>query len=215
MAHKYTKEQKEWLIAHVKGVTTFQLTEMFNTAFQLDLKRSQIRAYLKNNKLTNGIFRQFKKGHVPYNKGTKTVCKANKTSFKKGHVPANYKPVGSERIDEDGYVLVKVQDTGTWQERWKHKGKIMWEKYHNQEVPKGYAVIFADQNKLNFAKENLVLISKKELLDMNRKNRFSRNSEITKTNLNISKLDIKLREIKKGLNSDEKDKTKNKTRDKI
>ncbi len=193
MAHKYTKEQKEWLIAHVKGVTTFQLTEMFNTAFQLDLKRSQIRAYLKNNKLTNGIFRQFKKGHVP----------------------ANYKPVGSERIDEDGYVLVKVQDTGTWPERWKHKGKIMWEKYHNQEVPKGYAVIFADQNKLNFAKENLVLISKKELLDMNRKNRFSCDSEITKTNLNISKLDIKLYEIKKGLNSDEKDKTKNKTRDKI
>lgn len=47
---------------------------------------------------------------------------------------------------------------------------------------------------------------------MNRKNRFSCDSEITKTNLNISKLDIKLYEIKKGLNSDEKDKTKSKTR---
>lgn len=197
MGHKYTEEERQFIIENVKGVTTFQLTEMFNTAFQLDLKRSQIRAYLKNNKLTNGIFRQFKKGHAPYNKGTKTVCKANKTSFKKGHVPANYKPVGSERIDEDGYVLVKVQDTGTWPERWKHKGKIMWEKYHNQEVPKGYVVVFADQDKQNFAKENLVLISRRELLVMNQKKRFSENSDITKVNINISKLDIKIIEKSK------------------
>lgn len=202
MAHKYTKEQKEWLIANVKGVTTFLITEMFNTTFRLDLKRSQIRAFLKNNNLTSGLDCQFQKGTVPYNKGKKGLTKANKTSFKKGCIPKNYKPIGTERIDRDGYVLVKVQDTGTWPERWRQKGKIMWEKYHNQEVPKGYAVIFADQNKLNFAKENLVLVSMREMLNMNRNKRFSKNPEITKTNINIAKIEIKIKKLQsKGENN--------------
>lgn len=197
MAHKYTEEERQFIIENAKGITTFQLTELFNIKFQSDLKQSQIRAFLKNNGIRNEICSQFTKGCIPYNKGTKSICKANRCSFKKGHIPVNYKPVGYERVDEDGYVLIKVQDKGTWPERWRPKGSVMWEKYHKKKVPKGYVVIFADQNKLNFAKENLIVISRNELLVMNRKKRFSKNSDITKVNINISKLDIKIMEKRK------------------
>ena len=35
-------------------------------------------------------------------------CKA--TMFKKGNVPAIARDIGSERIDKNGYILVKIQD---------------------------------------------------------------------------------------------------------
>ena len=44
--------------------------------------------------------------------GKKGICAdgCERTWFKKGHIPANYRPVGSERVNADGYIEVKVAD---------------------------------------------------------------------------------------------------------
>ena len=73
----------------------------------------------------------------------------------------------------------------------------MYEKYHNVKLTSDDAVIFADQNKLNLEKDNLILISKSQLLKMNNEKLIFNNKELTKTGANIAELMMKVDERKK------------------
>lgn len=115
MEHKYTKEEREFIERNYLGIKSGDLAQMFNAEFGSDLSRGQIKAYLTNHKLSNGVVCRFSKGHIPANKGKKmsaeNYAKCAPTMFRKGHIPANKKPIGSERIDcKDGYHLVKVAE---------------------------------------------------------------------------------------------------------
>ena len=103
-----------------------------------------------------------------------------------------YKPVGSERINIEGYTEVKVANPNKW--RLKHR--VIWEQ-HNGEIPKGCAIIFADGDKSNLDIDNLLLVSRQQLLVLNRNNLISEDKEITKTGINIANIMIKLSEIEK------------------
>lgn len=196
--HKYTEEEKEFIKNNAFGITTPELIEKFEERFNIKLKKTQLSSFKKRYGIKSGFTSSnfyFKKGNIPFNKGTKGLTKANITSFKKGNIPANLRPIGSERIDKkDGYILIKVSNEGR---RWKFKHKVLWEKYHNKSIPKGYVVTFADQNKENFSKENLILISRRELSIMNREKRFSKIPDITKTNILLTKLNSKVNDLKK------------------
>ena len=72
----------------------------------------------------------------------------------------------------------------------------MYEKYHNIKLTQDDVVIFADQNKLNFEKDNLILVSKNQLLEMNRNKLIFQDKELTKTGANIAELMIKINERK-------------------
>ena len=142
------------------------------------------------NKLTTGTGGYFKKGSTPWNKGLKGYMGANKTSFKKGTIPPQYRPVGSERIAKDGYIEIKVEDPN----KWELKHRVIWEQHHG-EILKGHAIIFADGDKSNLDIDNLLLVSRKQLLFMNRNNLISENKEFTKVGVNIANVMIKLSEI--------------------
>lgn len=73
----------------------------------------------------------------------------------------------------------------------------MYEKYHNVKLTSDDAVIFADQNKLNLEKDNLILISKSQLLKMNHEKLIFHDKELTKTGANIAELMMKVDERKK------------------
>ena len=109
----------------------------------------------------NSIASRFKKGHIPGNKGQKisaeTYAMMSRTMFKKGNVPHNHREVGSERINVDGYIEVKVAEPG----KWMVKHRIIWEQ-HNGPIPPGYNVQFKNHNPLDCRIENLYLISKSE-----------------------------------------------------
>jgi hypothetical protein len=152
MAFKYLEEHKNFILKKHQGITTMELTELFNNEFKTNITCSQIRCYLTNHKLKNGVVKRFKKGHTPINKGTKGLTGPNKTSFKKGYTPKNYKPVGSERITKDGYIQIKTADPNTWE----LKQKVIYEKEFGK-IPEGHALFFLDQNKLNVSLDNLVL----------------------------------------------------------
>jgi len=107
---------------------------------------------------------RFKKGQESWNKGTTGYMKSNVTSFKKGNIPKNYKPIGSETIDnKDGYTKVKIDDPNVWE----LKHRLIWEERFG-EIPKNHAVIFVDGNKSNFDLTNLALVHRRELLYFNR-----------------------------------------------
>lgn len=189
MAHLFSKEESEFIKNNVKGKSTFDLTEIFNKEFKSNIKRSQIRTYMKNHNIKNGLRGCFQKGHIPMNKGTKGLTSANKTSFKKGQKPVNHKPVGSERIDVEGFVLIKVAEPSVW----KFKHRVLWEKA-NGKIPRGSAIIFLDGNRQNLDINNLAIVTKRQILEMMRSRLFSSSSEITKTGVIISELNIKIRE---------------------
>lgn len=195
----FTEEQENYIKEHIVGRGNKELTDMFNNQFGTNFKTSQIKAYKQRNKLNSGLDGQFERGHVPVNKGTKGLFNVggNKTSFKKGQRSINYKPVGTERIDRDGYTLIKVSDEGAWHERWKHKHKVFWEK-ENGPIPSGHVLLFADGNKQNITSENLILVTRSQLARLNQNHLISDNAELTKTGIILADIYQKIGERKKS-----------------
>lgn len=200
MKHIYTKEEDQFLIDNVKGITLIELIKKFNDNFNLNLSKHAISCRKHKLGLTSGIVGgQFQKGQLAHNKGKKQIEFMSKeaiertkaTRFKKGNRPQNYRPVGSERITKDGYIEVKVSDPNEWET----KNKIVYKKYFG-DIPKGYKVIYADGNKLNNDPNNLILVSCSELLIANRNHLIYDNKELTESGILISKVIDKTNKVK-------------------
>ncbi|WP_020621040.1 HNH endonuclease signature motif containing protein [Paenibacillus daejeonensis] len=177
---RFSPEQRDFIKTHIKGRTVPELTIIFNKHFGTELKQSQMRAFKTNNRLTNGVDSTFKKGSVPANKGKKGMTTGGvATQFKKGNKPHNYKPVGSERVNGDDYVDIKIADPN----KWRGKHLILWEKHNERPVPKGHAVIFGDGDRRNFAPGNLLLVSRSQLAILNKKGLIQGSAELTKTGI--------------------------------
>lgn len=198
--HRYSEEQKEFIITNNYGKYSKELAEMFNQHFNTNITAKEIAYFRRNNKLNSGLTGQFKKGNVPHNKDKKQVEymsqeaieKTKETRFKKGNKPKNYRPVGSERITKDGYTEVKVADPN----KWETKNKIIYKQYFG-DIPEGHKIIYADGNKLNNDINNLILVSDNEELIMNRYRLRTENIELTKTGYLIAKVIDKTNELNK------------------
>ena len=187
-----TPEQAEFVKENVKGVSNADLAQMVNERFGLNLTAKQMNTYKKNHKLKSGLDGRFKPGSVPHNKG-KNIGGYEPTQFKKGHKPANHRPVGSERVNVDGYVELKIAEPNKWILKHKH----IWQ-LENGPMPKGHAIIFGDGDKRNFDIDNLLLVTRKQLLIMNQQRLIQNSAELTKTGVIIADLHSKLYELKKA-----------------
>jgi hypothetical protein len=183
----YTDEHLAWLKEHFKTMAIKELTAAFNAEFGMNKTAIAIHGILNRKKIRANRDSRFKPGNKPWNTGTKGATSANKTSFKPGQKPKNTKPIGSERIDKDRYVMVKVSEESP-QFRYKHI--VIYEKYYGP-VPDGYCVIFKDSDIRNFDPENLCVVSRPELLQMNRNKYASQPGELKSTVLALSKLQVK------------------------
>lgn len=190
---RYKEEHLKFIEENIKGTKFKDLAEMFNGKFKTNITSTTLASACKRYGYKNELDCRFRKGHVPANKGTKGISKSNKTSFKKGDIPKNHRSVGSERINKYGYIEIKVKEPATW----KYKHTVVWEKANNRKIPKGYVVIFLDQNKLNCNIENLQLVHRKELLILNKKNMLSDNLDNNKCCVNLARLENKITEIAK------------------
>ena len=165
-----------------------------NDKFEYQFTESQIKGALRRYGLNTGLTGQFTKEHTPWNKGKKGLSIGGKeTQFKKGHQPINHRKVGSERITVDGYTEIKVAEPNKW--RLKHR--VMYEKYHNVELDPKQLVIFADRDKSNMSKENLLLVDNNQLLVLNHNKLINEDAELTKVGVNVANLIIKIKESKK------------------
>lgn len=190
----FNKEQQEFILANVKGLLNQDLADLINKKFGLSITKQQIKTWKANHNVSSGL--KGSEGMDPPNKGTKGLYNVggNKTSFKAGHKPRNCRPVGSERIcSKDGYVLIKVKDEGQYQDRWKAKHKVIWEKA-NGPVPSGHKLMFADQNKLNISLDNLILVKDGQLATLNKKDLLQKDADLNKTALILTDLYQKMSE---------------------
>ena len=216
--HLYTREQEAWLKENVVGNGFDELVKRFNERFNADVGYQSLagkshRLGLKNGLTTsrwtkgeavkNGEKYQFKKGHKSFTKGLKWADymseeaqeKSRKTQFQKGHVSHNSRKIGDERIDRDGYILIKVCNHPTDSHKnWRLKHRYVYEQYHNMTIPKNHAVVFLDQNKQNFDIDNLYLVNQRVLTYMSKRGLWSDNPQLTKANLLIAELQCSIKE---------------------
>jgi len=194
---KYTDDIIDFLREIAPGKTYKEIVEIFNKKYDLEMTTKKLSSLLGKKKIKTGTAGYFKKGFIPWNKGKKGYMGANKTSFKKGNKPKNWKAVGSEKINDKGYTLIKVSNEGGMWKRWALKHRVVWEQHHKKKIPKGSVIIFADGNKNNLSIDNLLCVIREELKVLNRCRLISSVPELTKTGLNVAKLKIKLAEIRK------------------
>lgn len=126
-----------------------------------------------------GAGTRFKPGHKSWNKGKKGLtgvqeaCRA--TQFKKGRPASearNYLPIGSLRINADGYLERKVTDDPALvpARRWTAVHRLVWEAA-NGPTPAGHVVVFRPGQRTNEVEkitlEVLELVSRGELMKRN------------------------------------------------
>ncbi|CAM3744887.1 HNH endonuclease signature motif containing protein [Cohnella lubricantis] len=181
-------EVKDFIRANHLGTPFPELVRLVQDRFGESSAYNQIRAFVHNNKLWNGLDTRIKPGNVPFNKGKpRTWAGGEETRFKKGHRPKNYMPVGSERINTDGYIDVKIADPN----KWTQVHLLIWEAV-NGPIPKGHVVIFADANKFNVHPDNLVLVSRSQLARLNQNHLIKGSAELTKVGIVIADLKQKI-----------------------
>lgn len=185
--HKFTEEEKEFLREFVPGHSHREIMERFREIFKWDISMVQVSAAIKRYKLNTGRSGQFKKGQPAHNKGKKmdpdVYERVKHTMFKKGNIPKNYRPVGSERVTVDGYVEIKYADPN----KWMLKHKYIWEQQYGK-IPMGHALIFLDGDSTNADISNLKLVTRNELLIMNRFKIRGETPELMEIAANLAKL---------------------------
>lgn len=191
---KYQEEHLNFIRKKTEDETWKVFAEKFNKNFGTRLSHLAIQRMA----LRNGVRKSYScKGKSSWNKGMKGVDCAGengrKTQFKKGHKPLNSKPIGSERNLGD-YVLVKVAEPNEWQ----LKHYLIWEEAYGP-IPDNHIILFLDGNKKNLSLDNLQLILRSQLGQMNLHGLISDNPEITKSGILIASIYSKIGEIKKGV----------------
>jgi hypothetical protein len=195
--HYFTPEEIRFIKKKIAGRSYAGMTDLFNEHFGLRGKKKltpeQIHRAASRHKLRNGLDTRFCPGQIPHNKGKKGYAApgSEKGWFSAGRRPWNYRPVGSERLNRLGYMEVKIRDPKTW----KSKHAVIWEKKHGK-IPKGSVIIFANGNRLDVRLSNLLMVSRKELVIMNKLGFITGDKELTKAGKSVA--DIKLLIAERG-----------------
>lgn len=190
----YGPEVVEYIKKNIKGTHYVDMAERVNELFGLSINANSLKGFCVRNNCCNGVEVKYKKGHAPHNKGQIGYYHEGQEKgwFKKGNKPKNYMPLGSVRIVE-GYLQVKVSDPNKWEflsvHIWKEAGR---------EIPKGSRLVFKDCNPMNCTLENLMVVSLRHHMQLNKQNLRSKNADITETQVNLLKLKDAIRERENG-----------------
>lgn len=173
----FTPKEVRYILDHTKGLKDKELAAMFNLHFGTNFNVRKFQMYKTRNKISNGLPRGWSKEFPPDNTGRE---------------PVNKRAIGSERPNSSaGYTYVKVAEPDIWIT----KQVYLWERYHKKKVPKGYVVIFLDNDKDNFNIENLALITRGENLQLNSLNLRISNQALTESAINLVRLENRIREV--------------------
>lgn len=184
--HRYTAEQIEFIREVALGKSIDEILVLFNRKFDTTVTFKSIKGIMYRNNIKTGMQgykTRFIKGQEAWNKGVKGLqLGGEKGWFKKGIIPPTTLPTGTERVNENDFVIVKTAQPNEW--RLKHH--VIYEKYYG-DIPNGYKVIFADKNKRNFDINNLILLSPEEFTAAMKRNLLFDNTEATKSGVLLAK----------------------------
>lgn len=202
---RYSKKMTDYLLNNYEGKSNIALAKEMSLIFKQPIDATSIsnkkaklksKGYKFKKAINDG---KFKKGSISHNKGKKwdeympkdSQRRSMKTTFKKNNIPINHRPVGSERINVDGYIEIKVAEP----KKWELKHRFIYKQFYG-EIPEDHVIIFLDGNKLNVSIDNLVLINQHQNLILNKKKLRSNNITLMKASLLITQMLDRLYEIK-------------------
>lgn len=202
----FTPDQTAWLRENA-GLSRAEVGPAFTAAFPgSSITTAQIVSWRKNHKVRTGRTGRFEKGQAPWSKGRKLDPHPNSraTMFPRGHKPHNARPIGYERLNPDGYVLVCVDRPNPFRPEMRthmaFKHKELWIAAHGP-IPEGHVLKCLDGDKTNCDPSNWEAVPQGLLPRLNGKS--GRNydhapAELKPTILAIAKLEHKVREVRRG-----------------
>ena len=173
----------------IPGHTEPEIKAAFKKKYGINLTDGQIGGFKTKHQIKSGTHGGcWVKGQVSCNKGQKmpadVYVKCQPTMFKQGHMPQNHKPVGSERINVDGYVEIKVEEP----KKWRLKQRVVYEQYYGVKLDRNDAIIFLDGNRLNLDIENLVRMTRSELVRYNQMKLHGDNPDLNMSAVLLAKI---------------------------
>ncbi len=170
----YATTRMEDLLPMLPGRT---VAKIWNKANSLGLKKSrELIADMAREAMAKpdhpAHMTRFVKGHPTWNAGISFTSggRSAETRFKPGNRSGRavelYKPIGTERINQDGYQERKISDDPQFARRWRAVHILLWEA-KNGPLPKGHAIVFKDGDKTRIEYDNLELISRADLMRRN------------------------------------------------
>lgn len=167
MRNKYTKEFENFVKENVNKYTKEDLKLLLQKRYNIKISNDALRRYLNRHQIKNKY-----------------------TNYKKHNARDVYKcPVGCEKTTNEG-TFVKIAQPDVW----RRKTKVMYEKYHNCKLEDTDYVIFLNQDRTDYSKENLTKVSHKEMTYLYNGKTFSKNPNLTKLGILSAKLMIKVKE---------------------
>ena len=149
------------------------ISSVYRHAYLLGLKKSDeflagpYNGRMHKGHAERGAAYRFKKGQVPPNKGLRRPGwgpgRMKETQFRKGQIPHTWKPIGTEVINKDGYLVRKVSDVGLQRHKWLPVHRIVWMEAHGQ-IPRGWIVCFKAGRRTIVAKD--ITVDALELLTL-------------------------------------------------
>lgn len=174
MRERYTEEQKQFLLQHGADLPTKDLTAALNERFGTAHSERSVLVFAKR----LGVRKS-------------AVCRSINCA-------RSGEPIGTTKI-VGGYRYVKVRMSGGgWLKDWRREIQIEYEKA-NGPIPSGYQVVTLDGNKLNASPENLCAIPRSiaaRMMNGRGKSRWSEFPEVTRTAIEVCKLDEAIKAIK-------------------
>lgn len=205
---RYPQGMYEFIRDNSWGVSSKEMAEMVNEKFGTNWTAAGMKQFRQRHGIKSGVTGWFQKGHAPGNKGKKLEeyvkdpervewirSRISATQYKKGNKPFNELPVGSIVVI-DGYKLYKKQMEGTRWQCWEPLHRVVWRE-HNGPIPEDGMIIFKDGNKMNCDISNLILITKRENVVMNKMGLRSEDPDLTETGVNIARLRLAAKDAKK------------------
>lgn len=199
--HKWSEEEIEFIREIYPYYENKEISKMVKDKFGFEVSAGNLQNVRSKYKIPKKVIPNsgcYRKGDVSWNKGKgmsdEVREKVKGTWFKKGQKAHNHRPIGSTRITVDGYTEIKIAEPNKWALYHRH----LYEVEHGVKLKKNEAVIFADGDKSNFDINNLVKVSRANLLYLNNKKLIFDDPELTKTGVNVSKVVEKINSLEKG-----------------
>lgn len=191
-------EYTDFMLKYIPGHTGQEIRQEFKRLFGIILSEGQIGNFKHKYGIKSGTHGgQFKLGQIAHNKGKKMSpelkAKVSRTFFQKGHMPANHRRVGSERLNVDGYIEIKVQEPN----KWRLKQRVVYEQYYGVKLAKNEVIIFLDGNKLNFDIDNLYKMDRAGLARYNQDHLYGKDREINRAAAHIARLKTEIKRNEK------------------
>ena len=168
MRNKYPNEFEDFVRNNISRYTQKDFISLVEKEFNIKMTKSALKNYIRRHNI-EGKYKDFRK----------SMSRTNEIY-----------PVGTERNTKDG-IIIKVAQPNVWRK----KSRVMYEKYHNCKLKNGDYILFLNQDRTDFSKENLFKSSNREQCYLHNWGTFSKNPELTKTGILSARLTIKAKEV--------------------